>query len=65
MSKKSTRTDWHEAISCAVQIDLRDYSHMLEYKKEFTLSPNGNRIDMLVIKKTIRLPNSQTHCFYF
>ena len=51
MSKKSTRTDWHEAISCAVQIDLRDYSHLLEYKKEYTLSPNGNRMDMLVIKK--------------
>ena len=51
MSQPSTRTDWHEAISCAVQIDLKDYSHLLEYKNEYTLSANKNRIDMLVIKK--------------
>ena len=50
-SQSSTRTDWHEAIFCAVQIDLRDYSHLLEYKKEHYLSDNKNRIDMLVIKK--------------
>ena len=51
MSQPSTRTNWHEAISCAVQIDLKDYSHLLEYHNEYTLSANKNRIDMLVIKK--------------
>lgn len=51
MSKKPHKTNWHEAIYCALQIDLRDYSHLLEYKKEYTLSANNNRMDLLVIKK--------------
>ena len=51
MPQSSSRTDWHEAIFCAVQIDLKDYSHLLDFKKEYTLSANKNRIDMLVIKK--------------
>ena len=50
-SKTSIRTDWHEAIFCAVQIDLKDYSHLLEYHKEKSLSTNNNRMDMLIIKK--------------
>ena len=50
-SKTLTRTDWHEAIFCAVQIDLKDYSHLLEYHKEKSLSTNNNRMDMLIIKK--------------
>lgn len=50
-SKSSTRTDWHEAICCALQIDLRDYSHLLEYHVEKSLSANNNRMDMLVVKK--------------
>ena len=51
MSKKPHKINWHEAIYHAVQIDLRDYSHLLEYKKELTLSANNNRLDMLIIKK--------------
>ena len=53
MSKKSNspRTDWHKAIFCAVQLDLKDYAHLLEYEREYTLSANKNHIDMLVIKK--------------
>lgn len=53
MSKKpvSTRVDWHKAIFCAVQIDLKDYSHLLEYEREYTLSANNNHMDMLIIKK--------------
>ena len=51
MSQSSARTDWHEAIFCAVQIDLKEYSHLLEYHKEKSLSANDNRMDMLIIKK--------------
>ena len=51
MSQPSPRTDWHEAIFYALQIDLKDYSHLLEYHKEYTLSANNNRIDILIIKK--------------
>ena len=53
MSKKSNspRTDWHKAIFCAVQIDLKEYADLLEYKREHSLSANKNCIDFLVIKK--------------
>jgi len=45
------RINWHEAAVCAIQIDLRDYSHILEYHSEYMLHPNHNRIDLLIIKK--------------
>ena len=50
------RTNWHEAAVCAIQIDLRDYAHMLEYHPEYTLSNNKNRIDLLVIRKLLDQP---------
>lgn len=53
ISMSSTRTDWHEAITCAIQIDLRDYSQILEYETEHFLTPNKNRIDLLIIKKQL------------
>ena len=45
------RVDWHEAASCAFQIELKDYSHILEYISEYPLGKNSYRIDLLVIKK--------------
>ena len=50
------RTNWHEAAVCAIQIDLTDYAHMLEYHPEYTLSNNKNRIDLLVIRKLLDQP---------
>lgn len=50
------RTNWHEAAVCAIQIDLRDYAHMLEYHPEYTLSNNNNRIDLLIIRKLLDEP---------
>lgn len=29
--------NWHEAASCAVQIELRDYIDMLDFQSEFIL----------------------------
>lgn len=48
-----SRTNWHEAITCAIQIDLGEYSQILKYKKEYLLSQNRNRIDFLIIKKNL------------
>ncbi|MDE7282017.1 MAG: hypothetical protein K2N85_00270 [Lachnospiraceae bacterium] len=46
------RVNWHEAATCAIQIDLRDYSHMLEFLTEYPLGKRGSyRIDLLLIKK--------------
>lgn len=45
------RVDWHEAASCAFQIELKDYSAFLEYITEYVLGKNSYRIDLLIIKK--------------
>lgn len=49
-------TNWHEAAVCAVQIELRDYSHLLEYLTEYPLGKNSFRIDLLLIKKLSEQP---------
>lgn len=43
--------NWHEAASCAIQIELRDYAGLLEFQPEFILGKNSYRIDLLVVKK--------------
>lgn len=54
------RTDWHRAAICALQIDLIQYSHILEYHAEYFLTPNKNRIDLLIIKKLVQIPIPQS-----
>lgn len=44
-------TNWHEAAACAVQIELRDYEHLLQFQTEYILGRNSFRIDLLVIRK--------------
>ena len=51
MSFKKPRVNWHEAATCAFQIELRDYSDLLEYITEYILGKNSYRIDLLIIKK--------------
>ena len=51
MNHKRSRVNWHEAASCAFQIELRDYSDLLEYITEHILGKNSYRIDVLIIKK--------------
>lgn len=50
------RVNWHEAAACAVQIELRDYTDMLDFKTEYVLGRNNYRIDLLVIRKLSDLP---------
>ena len=45
------RVNWHEAASCAIRIELRDYEEILEFQDEYVLGKNNYRIDMLIIKK--------------
>ena len=45
------RVNWHEAASCALQIELKDYAQYLEYAAEYILGRNSYRIDLLIIKK--------------
>lgn len=39
--------NWHEAASCTVQIELRDYIDMLDFQSEFILGKNNYRIDQV------------------
>lgn len=48
---KKHKVNWHEAASCAIQIELRDYENVLEFINEYVLGKNNYRIDMLIIKK--------------
>ena len=48
---KHARINWHEAASCALQIELQDYADFLEYMEEYVLGKNNYRIDLLIIKK--------------
>ena len=51
MSLKKSRVNWHEAATCAFQIELKDYADILEYITEYALGKNYHRIDLLIIKK--------------
>ena len=48
---KKHNTNWHEAAACAVQIDLQEYAHLLQFLAEYIIGKNNYRIDLLVIKK--------------
>lgn len=50
--------NWHEAAACAVQIELRDYEHMLDFQTEYILGRNSYRIDLLVIRKLVTIQPS-------
>lgn len=49
---KKRNTNWHEAAVCAVQIDLQEYAHLLQFLSEYILGKNNYRIDMLIVKKS-------------
>ena len=53
---KKRKTNWHEAAVCAIQIELRDYAKLLEFRSEFVLGRNSYRIDFLIIKKLTEQP---------
>lgn len=43
--------NWHEAAACAVQIELHNYTDILDFQTEYILGSNSYRIDLLVIRK--------------
>lgn len=50
---KKLTVNWHKAISSAIQIELMDFSHLLEFKSEQILGKNSYRIDLLIVKKLV------------
>ncbi|MCM1234687.1 MAG: hypothetical protein NC489_31680 [Ruminococcus flavefaciens] len=59
------RVNWHEAVACAIQIELRDFADILEFYTEYALDKNKYRIDMLVIKRLSDqpIPKNIARCF--
>ena len=49
--KKRVNVNWHDMLSAAIQIDLRDYSDFLDYYEEEYILNNHLRIDLIIIKK--------------
>lgn len=64
-AKPKCHVNWHEAASCAIQIELRDYADILDFQPEFILGKNSYRIDLLVIKKLSNqpIPKNLAHIF--
>lgn len=62
---KKHHINWHEATVCAIQIELRDYTHLLEFKSEYILGKGRYRIDLLVVKKLSEqpIPKNIAHIF--
>ena len=49
--QKKSFINWHKAISCAIKIELIDFSPLLDFQEEYILGKNSYRIDLLIIKK--------------
>jgi hypothetical protein len=60
MSRKKrqgrSRIRWHRAFYAAIQTELDDYSHALEFSLEFELNTEPLRIDVVIIKKSADAP---------
>jgi hypothetical protein len=50
-SGKHGRTYWHPAFLAAMQIELEEYSHDLEFIEEYQLTREPLKMDVLIIKK--------------
>lgn len=51
IKQKKSSINWHKAISCAIKIELIDFSPFLEFYEEYILGKNSYRINLLIIKK--------------
>lgn len=65
IKRKKRRVNWHEAAACAVEIELRDFTDLLQFLPEYLLGKNNYRIDLLVIKKLSEqpVPKNIAHIF--
>ena len=49
--EKRDKVYWHDAFLEAMQLELNDYLHMLEFESEYHLSKEALVMDLLIIKK--------------
>lgn len=63
--RKKFRVNWHQAAACAIEIELRDYTGLLQFFREYILGKNSYRIDILVVKKLSGhpVPKNIAHIF--
>ena len=55
MDKKSP-TQWHPAFYSGIQIELKEYEHILSFENEHALTKKPLLIDVLIIKKRTEEP---------
>ena len=49
--EENKRIQWHPGFYAGLEFELRDYRDVLDFKREYLLSKESTRMDMLVIKK--------------
>ena len=47
---------WHPAFFQAIKLELDEYRHALEFIYEYQLTSAPQRIDVVIIKKTVDIP---------
>ncbi|MDR0313994.1 MAG: hypothetical protein LBI14_10400 [Treponema sp.] len=55
-SPNNNRISWHPAFFEAIQIELEEYSHALQFISEYQLTTEPLRIDVVIIKKFADIP---------
>lgn len=55
-SLESTGIQWHPGFYGAIEIELKADKEILEFHREYNLSKEPLRMDLLIIKKLIDLP---------
>jgi len=54
--EKGKPIQWHPAFFQAIQMELDEYRHALEFRYDYQLTTGPQRIDVVIIKKTADIP---------
>jgi hypothetical protein len=63
--KRPEKIQWHPAFYAAAELELRENRDDLQFEKEYNLSKEPIRMDLLIVKKTkgVRVKNEIGHIF--
>ena len=61
--ENNDRIAWHPAFFEAIQMELEEYSHNLQFISEYQLNTEPLRIDVVIIKKKQGYPYQKKYCF--
>ncbi|MDR0313120.1 MAG: hypothetical protein LBI14_05950 [Treponema sp.] len=55
-NRDNNRLSWHPAFFEAIQLELEEYSNILQFIPEYQLTSEPLRIDVVIIKKSVDIP---------